>query len=902
MRTPLKISIAVSAVFALSPVVAQSPALLVKDIAPRAARAGLVRLEEVPVVIGGRAFFAADDGFLGSELWATDGTPAGTRRVADLCPGRCAGEPQALRRSGDLLFFIAGNTTTGDNTFWVWRSDGTDDGTYPLADLKIDVFGSVGPISYLSPLRGGAVFIVRAGGRRGYDLWRTDGTRAGTRAIFALPGEFGLRTPDNRRHPFLSGSGPEVVRFDWQDAPWVTDGTALGTHPTAELPIRLCSNGEWIELDHRLIYPGVDDEKGCEPWVTDGTPAGTRRLRDLNPGSGSSFPVSFVGGRSDVYFTARDEFNRLQLWKTDGTTGGTVRVRTARPERPLNKAGILAAVGSRIYFVADDGVHGLELWKTDGNPATTQRVADLTPGPASSQILFGLAVGESLYFIARTAEAPDGSVFRTTGTAASTVRIEGTSQTGFLSAFGGRLLLEVNSADGDSSVLAISDGTAARPRTLFRLVRAPSSFPADFAATSRGLLFTADDGVHGGEIWRTDGRPSGTRLLADLLADNAGLVTRPRLFSSRDGVFISLLNFDPGPSVAWSDGGPEPPRILVDEGGLRFARGFVETAAGTSFFLDHGFTDPPGLDLWGSDGTPAGTAPLAAIDVGPETLAQVFVTPGPEPGTATFLAQSQRSTLVRTTDLFSTDGTAGGTRALGPLGLGNHTQVLALLSAAGRSFLVLYEEGRRSVSKLWTSDGTPEGTVELFRINNPFDHSFISEVAAASDRLYFTAEGRSGGIELWATDGTPEGTARVADIAPGRADSIPSDLFASGNRLYFGADDGEHGRELWTTDGTAAGTRQIEIRPGPRGSYPQGFTAIGDRVVFAADDGEHGLEIWESDGTAAGTRLVSDVVPGPVGSTPSGFARFGPDLFFSAGRPNVGYELFRVSAATLDLP
>jgi ELWxxDGT repeat protein len=341
---------------------------------------------------------------------------------------------------------------------------------------------------------------------------------------------------------------------------------------------------------------------------------------------------------------------------------------------------------------------------------------------------------------------------------------------------------------------------------------------------------------------------------------------------------------------------------LVPDPELASPKGFVETGAGTSFFLDRGSFGDAALELWGSDGTPTGTGPLAEIAERADVSRQVFVTPGPEPGSATFMYQVDTSSIDIPSGLYSTDGTSGGTRALGSLGLGEFTSVLGLVAAGDRTFLVLLEEGSNSASILLATDGTPGGTRELFRIDNPFDHSFISEIAPAGDRLYFTGDDPVAGREVWVTDGTPEGTRRVANIAPGRAGSAPSDLFAFGNRLFFGADDGTHGRELWVTDGTAAGTRQIEIRPGPRGSYPQAFSAVGDHVVFAADDGVHGLEMWVSDGMKAGTRLVADVQPGELGSCPVGFAAFGSNLYFSAGRPNVGYELFRVPASALDLP
>ncbi|HXU29212.1 MAG TPA: hypothetical protein VN851_01430 [Thermoanaerobaculia bacterium] len=872
---------------------AETPAVLVKDVAPGLDKGSILSIES-RVVFGDEAYFAADDGFLGEELWATDGTPRGTRLVADLCPGRCAGSPQAFTPSGDLLFFVAGNTTTGDNTFWVWRTDGTDEGTFPLADLDIDVFGSAGPISYLSPFRGGAVFLVRNGGRSGYDLWRTDGTRAGTQLLFALPGEFGgLRTPDNRRHPFLSEPGSEVVRFDWQGVPWVTDGTARGTHPVAELPIVLCQEDGWVEFDHRLIYAGGDESKGCEPWTTDGTPEGTRRLRDLYPGTRSSFPYGFWKTRNGVYFTAFDRYGRSRLWKTDGTTEGTIQVRTPRPERPLNRAFILGTAGSRVYFSADDGVHGTELWKTDGNPATTQLVADLTPGSGGSQFIFGLAEGDGLYFFAFAQGYPD-VLWHTGGTAASTVRIPGVTTIVEILGFRGRILFDVEPAGGGKA-LAENDGTADGTQILFHGRPAVSSNPASLTSTSKGLLFTTGDGFFINDVWRTDGRRSGTHLLTDF----SGQAVRPRLFSDRDGVF--LYDFGHENSLLWSDGGPEPPRTLVTDPELGSPDGFVETGAGTAFFLGRGSSDGATLELWRSDSTPSGTVPLAVIDpVG--NYRQIFVTPGPEPGSATFMYQVDTSSIDLPSGLYSTDGTSEGTRALGSLALPDFTSVLGLFATAGRSFLVLLEEGSDSASILWATDGTPGGTRELFRIGNPFDHSFISEVAPAGDRFYFTGDDPSAGREVWVTDGTREGTTRVANVAPGRDGSNPSDLFAFGSRLFFGADDGAHGREPWVTDGTPAGTRQIEIRSGPRGSYPQGFAAVGDHVVFAADDGVHGLEMWVSDGTQAGTRLVSDVMPGRLGSAPTGFARFGADVYFSAGRPNIGYELFRVPVSAFASP
>jgi ELWxxDGT repeat protein len=65
------------------------------------------------------------------------------------------------------------------------------------------------------------------------------------------------------------------------------------------------------------------------------------------------------------------------------------------------------------------------------------------------------------------------------------------------------------------------------------------------------------------------------------------------------------------------------------------------------------------------------------------------------------------------------------------------------------------------------------------------------------DRLFFTATDGAHGYELWSTDGTPAGTVLLGDVAPGALSSHPDELTAAGDTLLFSADDGSRGRELW---------------------------------------------------------------------------------------------------------
>ncbi len=167
---------------------------------------------------------------------------------------------------------------------------------------------------------------------------------------------------------------------------------------------------------------------------------------------------------------------------TDGSETGTHMV--ADIDLGPYDTGVLIhdAVGRTLFFSADDGIHGWELWATDGTAVGTHLVADIVPGRGSSVNGRGAVAGNRFFFTAN--DGIHGSELWTSlGTSATT-----------------RMVKDIRPGSEGS---AIQDLGAS-------------------AAFGGWLFFTADDGVHGQELWMTNGSEAGTQLVADIQPGSAG--------------------------------------------------------------------------------------------------------------------------------------------------------------------------------------------------------------------------------------------------------------------------------------------------------------------------------------------------------------------------------------------
>jgi ELWxxDGT repeat protein len=408
---------------------------------------------------------------------------------------------------------------------------------------------------------------------------------------------------------------------------------------------------------------------------------------------------------------------------------------------------------------------------------------------------------------------------------------------------------------------------------------APSSTPANLTNVGGSLYFAAQDAIGGAQLWKSDGTPSGTVMLAPVPGS-------PSEFTPMNGsVFFST-----GAGYLWKTDGTASGTVQV---GAETVPHDLTVVNGKLFFNGE---DANGSELWVSDGTSAGTVLVKDIYGGGTFTkdrlggGKDFIPNSSDPlwltnfnGKLFFAATSSKGRL-----LWESDGTASGTKQVTTDTASSHPAYLTALNS------VLYFG---NADGLWKSDGTAKGTVLIkpfvtdaagLTITADGDY-YVSRMVNINGTVYFAADNGVSGAELWKTDGTAAGTVLVKDINPGSAGSNPVELTNVNGTLYFVA----NGNQLWKSDGTAAGTVMLaSFQSVPDTRFRDPLTNVNGLLYFAADDGVHGTELWQSDGTAAGTMMVQDIDPGSASSDPSFLTAMNNKLYFSADDGVHGVELW----------
>jgi ELWxxDGT repeat protein len=671
----------------------------------------------------GRLFFVADDGTHGREIWSSDGTPGGTSMLTDLRPGSASPQVTMLypgpTPAGDRLFFNAdagGSPATGVE---LWATDGTAAGTRLVKDIFPGTGGSL-PGSFATFKE--SVYFAASDGRSGRELWRTDGTDAGTLLVSDLqPGNTAGEPTD------LTPLGDRLLFVAWRPAGdghtffrglWSTDGTANGTIPIQ--PATPDNVYVWRDLrvvGDRVVFVGSTPQTGQEPWATDGTDAGTTLLRDIATGPSGSRPMPLANAGNRLVFAATDIIHGAAPWVTDGTPDGTILLgRVAGDTRGVQMSRVVPAGNFLYAFGGYDspylGTTLSGLWRSDGSVAGTTLVAADPSFPrepafalaAGNKLFFGgygiwatdgttagtykmhdgrlpdrfsvgqaqqvAVVGDALYFSIQPDYAAD-ELWKSDGTPEGTVLVksfgglaERYRAAAFLRPLGDQLFFYTT--DGIHGYEPwVSDGTEQGTQLLYDVNPGPEgsnlfATPAAILAAPVGdkVYFRASDGTHFNALWLTDGTPAGTRFVKDLVPGSGmSLETRPWPIWAPDGDILYFQAFDPtGELGVWRSDGTDAGTQEIVGGMSNWLTGLATWNHGLYIPFNTGTSTPP-LTAWSmyrSDGTTAGTTLVRTF--GADTSYSSPADPVAGPDAVYFMA---RGTTGR--DLWKTDGTPGGT-------------------------------------------------------------------------------------------------------------------------------------------------------------------------------------------------------------------------------------------------
>ena len=333
----------------------------------------------------GLAFLALDDGVHGVEPWISDGTVAGTRLLADLSPANGNSTPRPMIVWRGELYFAAGNLANQQ----LYATDGTTAGTRLVsAAMRVADLNAV-------PHQGRLYFAGHTA-TSATELWSTDGSTAGTTMVVELAPGIGSSMVK------LDGASfGGLLYFTANGASgdrelWVTDGSAAGTVQFANINPSTSS----LPFDYRVIGSRLVFAARIGPdyqyFSTDGTAVQQLSFPPLF--LNTNWRLSDNGDR--LIAMMRGANFSFELWGTDGTVAGSGGIEQIHPDGTefVNMRSWRVSSGRKLLFSAANSTVGNEIFVTDGTAAGTGVLTDLRPGPDDSFPEDVVRIGDQLVF------------------------------------------------------------------------------------------------------------------------------------------------------------------------------------------------------------------------------------------------------------------------------------------------------------------------------------------------------------------------------------------------------------------------------------------------------------------------------------------------------------------------
>ena len=347
--------------FASQSTLAETQAELVKDIWQGSESS----VSSSPIItINNKAFFFANDGEHGKELWQSDGTATGTKLFKDILPGSDSSNPVAMTLIGESLFLttetvpyelIKIDSTTGELTVLVTSNE-----------VAVNTIGNPepSPFTNLTNVDGTLFFSLYSSEQNGgYQPWESDGTIEGTKRVSSISFREPIKHWSILNNNVIFGKGNEL---------WFSTRSNLAA-------IKI--NGEFNYLDSQLVKMNnatffISDSRTHSAATLrkyDGSDISLVKLMEPN----AFFASKLINVNGSLFFTLRHFENQTtSLWKSDGTTDGTVLLKQIPNNHSDGFFKSLTHLNGTIFFTSSN-----ELWKSDGTANGTTLVKSFPTNP-----------------------------------------------------------------------------------------------------------------------------------------------------------------------------------------------------------------------------------------------------------------------------------------------------------------------------------------------------------------------------------------------------------------------------------------------------------------------------------------------------------------------------------------
>ena len=358
-------------------------------------------------------------------LYEHDGTGAASAGIKQTA----VGPANLIMNAGTQPFIFSLGTSAivraaplGGVVYDIYKSDSTAAITENPAFVKhinAVAANSSNPILFKNSVIGSTLFFSADDGT-GVELWKTDGTLAGTTRVRNANGNGTANAASNPSQLTIVGTTMYFTATDNMPGDGGAELYVSALPWTNAQKLTFRSGNPRVSnmnaLGSNLIFTMSEDGTAANSSIykTDGTVGGTLRVRAPGGVAAPTFNNNNFGTLNGFLFFsfASNNLSGNQLYRTNGTVLGTQILKALNPspftvpvdEVAANDVKNFSIIGYNLIFPGNDGTSGTQLWSTDSTTANTIQISNFTPqdNSGSAPALLGV-VGTSAYYVLRDA-------------------------------------------------------------------------------------------------------------------------------------------------------------------------------------------------------------------------------------------------------------------------------------------------------------------------------------------------------------------------------------------------------------------------------------------------------------------------------------------------------------------